>query len=495
MITSPRSGRIVATTTTTVDMNENNGPVVITSEIHHKEVNWADEKQQEPRATSDLVHSPHISSPYGNIGRVHAATTSSASTPTRHHHQRQSIVPKKKVRKPSQEFLQTKSEESELSTDDLFWEKNDDDNKRHKPKHILHEEPEVVLTPTNIDNQQQRTLTNTPQLPGTPNTNFTMKPSPSGSGSVGTLRTRAHNFISRSILMPETCCVCIKRIHFGKLAYRCLSCSALCHMSCKENCTTLCLPNVKTPSRGAIANFTPKEGPMIPSILVHCVKEIEQRGFQEVGIYRLNAVDSQVKALKDRILKSRTGMFDLSHIADINTICGVVKDFLRSLSESLLTQQLWKTFALVIEEESDYIKQQKLELLILQLPKPNRDTLAFMILHLQRVAATPQCRMPILNLTRTMGPCIIGYSSKHVNGIDVVGETYKQTKILEFFLKMSSDYWAKFVDESATTTNEHEQPLTPIKMKQHHLYPSLHRNVTPSAPYYLQQNNNFFSPI
>ncbi len=109
-----------------------------------------------------------------------------------------------------------------------------------------------------------------------------------------------------------------------------------------------------------------------------------------------------MKELKERILKSRTGLFDLSHYNDIHLICGVVKDFLRSLSESLLTNALWKSFANVIEEESDFVKQQNFDALIQQLPKPNRDTLAFMILHLQRVAVSPLCRMPILNLSRTM---------------------------------------------------------------------------------------------
>lgn len=106
--------------------------------------------------------------------------------------------------------------------------------------------------------------------------------------------------------------------------------------------------------------------------------------------------------MKERLLKSRTGLLDLSHYNDIHLICGVVKDFLRSLSESLLTNALWKTFANIVEEESDVIKQDHFDNLIQQLPKPNRDTLAFMILHLQRVAISPLCRMPILNLSRTM---------------------------------------------------------------------------------------------
>lgn len=113
------------------------------------------------------------------------------------------------------------------------------------------------------------------------------------------------------------------------------------------------------------------------------------------------SVESQVKDLKDRLLKSRSGLFDLSSY-DIHLICGVVKDFLRSLSESLLTDNLWKTFANLVEDEYDLSKQQKFDTFIQQLPKPNRDTLAFMILHLQRIASSSACRMPISNLSRTM---------------------------------------------------------------------------------------------
>ncbi len=114
------------------------------------------------------------------------------------------------------------------------------------------------------------------------------------------------------------------------------------------------------------------------------------------------SVESQIKELKDRLLKSRTGLLDLSHYHDIHLICGVVKDFLRSLSESLLTDALWKTFAILVEDEYDLSKQHKFDSLIQQLPKPNRDTLAFLILHLQRIASSPLCRMPITNLSRTM---------------------------------------------------------------------------------------------
>ena len=49
-----------------------------------------------------------------------------------------------------------------------------------------------------------------------------------------------------------------------------------------------------------------------------------------------------------------------------------------------------------------------------ELPRPNRDTLAFLILHLQKVADSGACQMPANNLAVVMGPTIVGYSSRFV---------------------------------------------------------------------------------
>jgi Rac GTPase-activating protein 1 len=49
---------------------------------------------------------------------------------------------------------------------------------------------------------------------------------------------------------------------------------------------------------GAIADYTPPTAPMIPSIIVHCVNEVELRGLNEAGIYRLSGADKEVKGLK-----------------------------------------------------------------------------------------------------------------------------------------------------------------------------------------------------
>jgi Rac GTPase-activating protein 1 len=49
---------------------------------------------------------------------------------------------------------------------------------------------------------------------------------------------------------------------------------------------------------GTIADYTPHTAPMVPSLIVHCINEVEVRGLNEVGIYRVPGLEKDVKALK-----------------------------------------------------------------------------------------------------------------------------------------------------------------------------------------------------
>jgi Rac GTPase-activating protein 1 len=90
---------------------------------------------------------------------------------------------------------------------------------------------------------------------------------------------------------------------FGKVAMKCRDCRASCHPECKERVPLPCVPVGNTPTRGGgamgtIADYTPHTAPMIPSIIVHCVNEVERRGLNEAGVYRLSGADKDVKGLK-----------------------------------------------------------------------------------------------------------------------------------------------------------------------------------------------------
>lgn len=69
-------------------------------------------------------------------------------------------------------------------------------------------------------------------------------------------------------------------------------------------------------------------------------------------------------------------------LIDVHVLCCTIKDFLRSLNEPLIPRALWHEFVRAAESHED--RNQRLYEAIAELPQPNRDTLAFMIVHLQK---------------------------------------------------------------------------------------------------------------
>uniref|UniRef100_A0A670JXN4 Rho-GAP domain-containing protein n=1 Tax=Podarcis muralis TaxID=64176 RepID=A0A670JXN4_PODMU len=74
----------------------------------------------------------------------------------------------------------------------------------------------------------------------------------------------------------------------------------------------------------------------------------------------------------------------LDQVADVNVICGVLKDFLRSLKEPLMTFALHPAFLRASEIPDEAARQTALCHVVMKLPLANRDTLAFLVLHLHR---------------------------------------------------------------------------------------------------------------
>lgn len=62
-----------------------------------------------------------------------------------------------------------------------------------------------------------------------------------------------------------------------------------------------------------------------------------------MGLYRVSGCDKTVRELKEKFLRGKNVPL-LSKVDDIHAICGLLKDFLRSLKEPLLTFRLNKTF-------------------------------------------------------------------------------------------------------------------------------------------------------
>uniref|UniRef100_A0A0P6CLF9 Rac GTPase-activating protein n=1 Tax=Daphnia magna TaxID=35525 RepID=A0A0P6CLF9_9CRUS len=271
---------------------------------------------------------------------------------------------------------------------------------------------------------------------------------PMASGGRLSLNQRRHNFSQKTIIKSENCLPCGNRIKFGKLAFKCSDCRATCHVDCKTRMPQICVPTTQASiSRGlsgTLADFAPLTVPMIPSLIVHCVNEVERRGMKEVAIYRVNGSEKEITDLKDEMVRGKMQPQRLAQV-NIHVVTGALKLFLRTLKEPLITFTLWKSFVGICDLTEEMDVQTALYALIPELPRPNRDTLAFLILHIQKVADTPECKMLTSSLARVFGPIIIGHSRPNPDVELTLKETKKQACTMEKLLQIPSDYWCRFI--------------------------------------------------
>lgn len=59
--------------------------------------------------------------------------------------------------------------------------------------------------------------------------------------SGGPMAMRPHAFCQKTVIKPETCEPCGKRIKFSKPAYKCRDCRATCHPECKDKVPLPCV--------------------------------------------------------------------------------------------------------------------------------------------------------------------------------------------------------------------------------------------------------------
>ncbi|GAB0097339.1 GTPase-activating protein RacGAP84C [Sergentomyia squamirostris] len=277
---------------------------------------------------------------------------------------------------------------------------------------------------------------------------------------------RTHHWMSHPMFFGTvTCAHCTKKMKgFGAGIHKCRDCRVLVHATCTENYTMCCVPpsSGARDGKGTLTNFTPTVGPMVPHLIVYCVNEIETRGLNEVGIYRVSGSEKEVKALKEKFLRGNS-LPQLKNV-DIHVLCGTIKDFLRSLPEPLIPKSQWTEFSNAIQQNSRERVQAALFEAVERMPQANRDTIAFLIQHFQHVAEEPEVKMPIGNIAKVFAPTIVGYSSKTVTDQHTaLAEITVQVGVMEALLNIPTEYWMRYVMYDFSNGEDHPSSKTPSR--------------------------------
>ncbi|XP_043469849.1 uncharacterized protein LOC122503397 isoform X4 [Leptopilina heterotoma] len=198
-------------------------------------------------------------------------------------------------------------------------------------------------------------------------------------------------------------------------------------------------------STGSIADYTKDCTPMVPPIVTKYIEEVENRGMEYEGLYRKSATITEIENLENVI--------DSDINADISTfstpaITSALKNFLRNnLLESVINKETMDQLL------NNFENKEELKTIIYNLPQPKQDTLAYLIIHLQKVEVKQMVnenkRMTYHNLAVIFRPSII-----HKEGIDTLPnwkqQNAAQITIIEGLLNIPTIFWNNLLYNIAT---------------------------------------------
>ncbi|RXN11978.1 rho GTPase-activating SYDE2-like isoform X1 [Labeo rohita] len=199
-------------------------------------------------------------------------------------------------------------------------------------------------------------------------------------------------------------------------------------------------------------------GLMVPLLIEKCISEIERRGCQVVGLYRLCGSAAVKKELREAFERdSHSIELSENNYPDINVITGVLKDYLRELPHPLITKQLYESVLDSMAKrplqmgsggcENDSADTDHAVSLLEILPEVEKVTLRKLLDHLKRVASHHEVnKMTCQNLAVCFGPVLLSQrqeASCHGNRVFIDSEELasalhfkKHIEVLHYLLQL-----------------------------------------------------------
>ncbi|XP_074867990.1 rho GTPase-activating protein 40 isoform X2 [Carettochelys insculpta] len=143
----------------------------------------------------------------------------------------------------------------------------------------------------------------------------------------------------------------------------------------------------------------------VPLILQALLSCLEKKGLDTEGILRVSGSQMRIKSLEQRLESEfYTGLFRWDEVRQ-NDVSGLLKRFIRELPTPLLTAEYLPAFAAVQNIPDLKQRLQALNLLILILPEPNRNTLKALLEFLSKVVAREKKnKMNLWNVSTVIAP-------------------------------------------------------------------------------------------
>lgn len=199
-------------------------------------------------------------------------------------------------------------------------------------------------------------------------------------------------------------------------------------------------------------NLSVRSEGLVPNIVKSCCNHIIEYGLDVVGIFRIDSSKKRIKDIKEMYETGKEVI--MNEEFNPNDSACILKEYLRSLPEPLLTRDLYSCFLSISKIKDVKKKLGAIRLLICLLPVPNRDTLQILLHLLDKVRAnactdpsrtTPEKsgstdftgnKMDSFNLAMVFGPNLL---KKHCGNGNVSSRVISNSKI--------NDYSSDLIDD------------------------------------------------
>ncbi|XP_051167148.1 rac GTPase-activating protein 1-like [Leptopilina boulardi] len=209
---------------------------------------------------------------------------------------------------------------------------------------------------------------------------------------------------------------------------------------------------------GPIENYAPTESPYVPAIILKCIQEVENRGMKIKNIYSRSEDYEKIENLLEKLCFSKKKDNFSLRKHEPGVIAATLQFFLYYLKESIIPFYMIDNFQRALHNPSPNIN---LDNMLTKLSNINRNTLAVLIVHLQRVADKQIIKkwkkIELQRLAIIFGPILI-----HPNVTTIVQHSKDYMKssrsIFQELLEVPGEYWNSIVKYSSIIDikNSHE---------------------------------------
>jgi breakpoint cluster region protein len=185
-----------------------------------------------------------------------------------------------------------------------------------------------------------------------------------------------------------------------------------------------------------------KENHNIPLLVETCVHEIERRGLNEVGIYRVAGVMRDVDELRRAFDTDYFKAQALAADTDIHAVGGLLKKYFRELPEPLFTTKYYTSFIQGYSLQDPDARDQCLISLLHSLPLSYYKTAVYLLEHLKTIAQhSSENKMTLLNLATVFGPNLIRPGYREGRELEATLDVMSQVGVLMYFLNLPSEMY------------------------------------------------------